>query len=106
MTLIQDQPPPKSNQHPDVWQVVIADMMERHDTGLERYGTTLQPFNGRDALVDAYQEALDLAVYLRQAILERAIDPTKADNEERTTAMRHTFLQTAKDHPEWLKDLQ
>lgn len=28
-------------------------------------------FNGRDALLDAYQEALDLVVYLRQVIYER-----------------------------------
>jgi hypothetical protein len=27
--------------------------------------------NGRDALLDAYEEALDLACYLKQAILER-----------------------------------
>ena len=39
--------------------------------GIVRYGTPLQAHNGRDALVDAYQEALDLAVYLRQAIYER-----------------------------------
>jgi hypothetical protein len=31
----------------------------------------LQAFNGRDALRDAYEEALDLACYLRQAIAER-----------------------------------
>lgn len=39
--------------------------------GRARYGTPLQAGNGRDALVDAYQEALDLCVYLRQAIEER-----------------------------------
>jgi hypothetical protein len=27
--------------------------------------------NGRDSLMDAYQEALDLVMYLRQAIEER-----------------------------------
>jgi hypothetical protein len=50
---------------------VIADMHERDQVGRERYGTPLQAHNGRDALVDAYQEALDLVVYLRQAIEER-----------------------------------
>lgn len=39
--------------------------------GIERYGTPVQAGNGRKALVDAYQEALDLAVYLRQEIEER-----------------------------------
>jgi hypothetical protein len=51
--------------------MVIADIEKRKAIGLERYGTLLQPFNGRDALRDAYEEALDLAQYLRQAIEER-----------------------------------
>jgi len=69
-SLAQHQPPPKRATG-DVWALVIADMAERRRVGIERYGTPLQPHNGRDALVDAYQEALDLAVYLRQAIEER-----------------------------------
>ena len=28
-------------------------------------------FNGRDALLDAYEEAIDLCMYLKQAIVER-----------------------------------
>ena len=68
---IEDQPPPIPNGSTPVWDLVIADMRERDQTGRARYGTPLQTFNGRDALVDAYQEALDLVVYLRQAIEER-----------------------------------
>jgi hypothetical protein len=49
---------------------VIADLEERRRFGLEKYGTVLQSFNGRDALVDAYQEALDLLVYLKQELEE------------------------------------
>lgn len=55
---------------PDVLPHVLADMRERDDIGRSRYGTPLQPFNGRDALVDAYQELLDGAVYLRQSLAE------------------------------------
>jgi hypothetical protein len=66
-----EQPDPTKNDLPAVWELVIQDMQERDTMGNERYGTRLQPFNGRDALVDAYQEALDLAVYMRQAIYER-----------------------------------
>ena len=72
---VQDQPPPVPNERPAVWDLVIADMRERDHVGRERYGTPLQPHNGRDALVDAYQEALDLVVYLRQAIAEREVTP-------------------------------
>lgn len=68
---IADQPPPTPNDRPAVWDLVIADMHERNALGRARYGTPLQPYNGRDALVDAYQELLDGAVYLRQAIEER-----------------------------------
>lgn len=54
-----------------VWDAVIEDMKARDRLGRERYGVPLAPHNGRDALQDAYEEALDLAVYLKQAIIER-----------------------------------
>ena len=66
-----DQPAPKSNDKPAVWPLVIEDMKARDAVGRERYGVPLQPGNGRDNLVDAYAEALDLCVYLRAAIYER-----------------------------------
>lgn len=65
------EPAPIPNERPAIWDLVIADMQARDAEGRRKYGTPLQPFNGRDALVDAYQEALDLVVYLRQAIEER-----------------------------------
>ena len=51
--------------------LVIEDIKRRSKKGYKKYGTELMSFNGRDALVDAYQEALDLAMYLRQVIAER-----------------------------------
>lgn len=65
------QPEPKPNNNKPVWDQVINDMANRDKLGRERYGVPLQPFNGRDALQDAYEEALDLVVYLKQAIIER-----------------------------------
>lgn len=50
---------------------VMADMAERIANGAEQYGEPLTTGNGRDALQDAYEEALDLALYLKQAIMER-----------------------------------
>ena len=55
----------------DVADFVLADIQARIDAGYKRYGTKLQTNNGRDALWDAYQEAIDLVMYLRQEILER-----------------------------------
>ena len=65
------QPAPKPNDKPAVWSLVMKDMVDRDIFGAEKYRTRLQPWNGRDFLVDAYQEALDLCVYLRGAIYER-----------------------------------
>ena len=65
------QPAPVATANPHSWDLVLADMAERDQFGKSKYGTNLQPGNGRDALADAYQEALDLAVYLRTAIYER-----------------------------------
>lgn len=70
---VKDQPAPSPNTSKPIWELVIKDMQERDLMGRERYGTPLQAHNGRDALTDAYQEALDLAVYLRQAIEERRL---------------------------------
>jgi|LGVE01.1.fsa_nt_gb hypothetical protein len=55
----------------DVLPEVIADLQARTAVGVVKYGTPLQSHNGRDCLTDAYQEALDLAQYLKQALLER-----------------------------------
>lgn len=40
---------------------------------LKTYGRPLETFNGRNPAQDAYEEALDLAVYLRQLLEERAV---------------------------------
>ena len=52
--------------------LVIADLQQRDAAGTKKYGTTLQANNGRDALVDLYQEILDAAMYCRQLIEETA----------------------------------
>jgi hypothetical protein len=67
---IAEQPKPKPNTHQAVMDLVMEDFKARDQLGKERYGTRLQPFNGRNGLRDAYEEALDLAIYLRQVIFE------------------------------------
>lgn len=54
-----------------IFALVIEDLHARDAKGHAEYGGELLPFNGRDALTDAYEEALDLCVYLRQALYER-----------------------------------
>jgi len=66
---------PVPNDSRPIWELVIEDMQQRNKVGIAKYGTPLQAHNGRNALVDAYQEALDLCVYLRQAIEEQNAKP-------------------------------
>ena len=72
MNLFKEQAAPKENNCPEVYALFLQDLETRYEIGLQRYGKALQPFNNRDALRDAYEEAIDLAFYLRQAIYERA----------------------------------
>lgn len=70
MNIGDRQPPPQPGRG-DIQLAVIEDLNTRREFGIAKYGTPLQADNGRDALVDAYQEALDLVCYLRQVIEER-----------------------------------
>jgi hypothetical protein len=113
-----DQPPPVSNDEDAVWpQVVdevwdleldvpglvidamIEDMNERAEVGFKRYGTHLQPFNGRDALRDAYSESLDQIVYLKQAWVEEdhesllsELDEMYVNAVEAAARLRHLII--------------
>lgn len=49
----------------------IQQVAARKEFGLKKYGTLLQPFNGRNALADALDEIGDLAAYLRTYIYEK-----------------------------------
>lgn len=64
------QPAPSGKGDP-ILGMVLADLTNRALEGCEKYGEALKANNGRNALWDAYQEALDLAMYLRQAIEEQ-----------------------------------
>jgi hypothetical protein len=54
-----------------IFELVKRDLDDRDKLGRETYGGDLTAQDGRDFLVEAYQEALDLAVYLRGAIEQR-----------------------------------
>jgi len=93
------QPAPTPNGHRPVWETVLADLQSFHAAapaaalaalgdvpadlaadmaardalGRARYGTPLQPFNGRDSFADCYQELLDAIVYARQALIDAGL---------------------------------
>lgn len=60
--------------HESIWDKVVRDMRQRERIGQQRYGGELLPNTGRDYLWDAYEEALDMCVYLRTWIEERKND--------------------------------
>lgn len=71
----------------------MDDMRARDHVGRQRYGVPLQTHNGRDALVDLYQELLDSVVYIKQVILERdraqaAVRPVAEDEPARLSNIR------------------
>jgi hypothetical protein len=61
---------PIPNQSTPIADLVCADIQHRAEHGLRKYGTKLQANNGRNALQDAYEEALDLCHYLKQKLVE------------------------------------
>jgi len=103
MSDIPDQPPPVPR--PDlvpIWELVVSDMLTRHPAsalssddfaacvgrvvedmrtrdrvGRERYGVPLTTGNGRDHLVDLYQELLDATAYSRAEIEESGSVPVR-----------------------------
>ena len=57
----------------DVINEVCKDLQSRAKLGEKKYGERLRPFNGRSALRDAYEEALDMANYLKQLLIEEEL---------------------------------
>jgi hypothetical protein len=66
-----NQPLPKEVDGPSMHDKLVEDILARKEFGLRKYGQPLRANNGRDTLRDAYEEVLDLAVYLRTLIAER-----------------------------------
>ena len=66
------QPPPVNTDGVSVTDQVVNDLHARREFGRSKYGgIELETNNGRKPLWDAYQEVLDLVLYLRQELIER-----------------------------------
>ena len=62
--IVTPQPPPLQGGFP-IADMVIEDMIDRKIFGIKKYGVCLQSDNGRNNLIDLYQELLDAVIYLR-----------------------------------------
>lgn len=58
----------------DDFEFYISDIRARRDIGIDRYGQAHRPFNGRNTLLDAYEEVLDTGLYLRSLLRQAAAD--------------------------------
>lgn len=73
------QQPPKPGSASPTVDLVLADLAERKAYGTAKYGVAHQSDNGRDHLVDLYQELLDGCVYVRAEIERRKVDTRFAE---------------------------
>lgn len=60
-------------------ELVCEDIQRRAQQGEKKYGIKLHANNSRNALQDAYEEALDLCHYLKQRIIEEENRQTHLD---------------------------
>lgn len=77
--------------------LLICQLLEdRKQVGIQRYGTPLQAFNGRDVVQDAVEEAIDLSTYLFQAVMEGKTELVDYFNQSARTLVSLVSYQ----HPE------
>lgn len=67
---IGSQPAPQPGREVVLFHV-INDLKRRAEKGKAQYGTYLETHNGRDGLLDLYEELLDAAMYTKQLMMER-----------------------------------
>lgn len=73
--LVTPQPPPHQSNGVCIADLVIKDMQDRKQFGIDKYGAYLEPTNGRNMLVDTYQELMDACVYMRGEIESNWVEP-------------------------------
>lgn len=74
---------------------LVPDLTARAEQGRERYSTYLMTHNGRDSVMDCYQEVLDGLMYIMQAMLE-----SSEEQVHQLSRIRLYLLMSA----QWLKD--
>lgn len=69
-TLVNRRQPQPHGIGAPVGERLIELIRERTKLGMEKYGEPLTTHNGRDSMLDALQESIDLNQYLMQALME------------------------------------
>lgn len=96
---------PIVNDNKFIQDMVIEDIEERKQFGIRKYGTALQAGNGRNHLQDAYEEVLDLVVYLRgvteEERLKFELDERTYDQQRMLERLVEEFKSEIKWYDEW-----
>jgi len=79
--IVQEQPQPHGTGAP-VGERLIELIRERTKLGIEKYGEPLTTHNGRDSMLDALQESIDLNQYQMQALMESEAEIKRLSEEQ------------------------
>jgi hypothetical protein len=74
------QGPPPQGEGSELYQIVLHDVIRRSEFGAKKYGMPLRETAEVDWLVNAYQELLDLLIYIRGEIARRDRIAEKRDH--------------------------
>jgi hypothetical protein len=96
----RNEPPPEPGKQV-VLPRLVEDLHARSELGVSKYHTKLMTHNGRDALMDAYQESLDLSMYLCQAIMEREGRMDQRELQEENTRLVLENRRLTKEVEQW-----
>jgi hypothetical protein len=85
-----------------VFKELIEDIKSRDKKGWEIYKKPMTTFDGRNSLQDAYEEALDLVVYLKKFLLEQD-NPLKIIDQIAKENYKPGFIEGSKSRENKLK---
>lgn len=84
----------KNRFHGKLLEPVVEDIIRRADKAQEKYKLEkmgLYAFNGRDSLLDAYQEYCDLIIYMLQFDYEESVKYLRDEIDEPRIAVDYVF---------------
>lgn len=66
-----------------IYELVRRDLLHRESQDIAAYGNPRAPYTGNEALLDAYDSAIDQCVYLRTLIEQMTVGDGRFDKPDR-----------------------
>lgn len=70
----------------NIYDLVRRDLLHRESEDIQLHGGPRQPYTGSEALLDAYDSAIDQCIYLRTVIEQMSLGDGKFDKPEHRAA--------------------